>query len=885
MRCSTRGALFALSLPLARSGAQTMRTVEPGTVATVGVRLTARAAIPSGGARYQIDASDRVRLFVPREGVLSTDSSDVAVLPLTFTTAGDLPAGLTRVARVVVFWSDAVIDTTYVSAVIGTVHRLEVALRSDPPTVAEGGSTRVIYRIANRGNAPDTVHLSVDAGPDWRARWPQAPLVIALGAEVTGTIEVAPHERSRAGEVRTIVLWATGAGGARQASTVLHVIRDLGPVPGLAQIPATLFVGTGRTRMDAPNGGSAIIALDAGGEISPGTDMTLRVRHAPSLIPPAFQASVNGPAFQVGLHAPTWNAAAGEVFALGSALTGYALQGLGAHASTTTAGVVTDVLLAQPEPIGDIGQSHRSGHLARGSVGVRTTSGVWGATIFDALRPVRPGLPLAQVQSAALRFEPASFGESRVEAGIVKLESPLGPSATGPAVDAAYAGTVGQTGITARAKATPGLVPGGDGADRALAASAVSPLSRHLALDGVMSYQSGPRGADSGSRQSSDAGLGFRYFDLGRMYAVHAVLSRNSSLTQGGAPIDRRGVSATTSIPLGHATLDATLETGLRSQRDTTTWVSGYRTGVRWLGDLGWGWVGLAHTVNDAAASTTRADVAGSLNSARLSVDGGGGLSLSGGPASSNLLWAGITAQIVRGTAAVIGIEYQSHGVAAGWRTAIGIRRRLAMPLPLRPSPAVEGIVFEDVNGNGRRDAGEPGVGGVSVSLVGLTATTDARGRFSFLDAPPGSVVDVDVTTLPTGTLLTGSPLSDRGRGPDIAVVRGATISLRILAATPRQHTGPDAPPVAVAALVDAAGRIRETVADATGHIVFRDLVPGEYRITVHEGVDTDRRTRETTLSCIVKSGESVTRDVRVEFDAREIRGLDGTALDLPRSR
>jgi hypothetical protein len=60
---------------------------------------------------------------------------------------------------------------------------------------------------------------------------------------------------------------------------------------------------------------------------------------------------------------------------------------------------------------------------------------------------------------------------------------------------------------------------------------------------------------------------------------------------------------------------------------------------------------------------------------------------------------------------------------------------------------AIGGIKFEDLNANGLRDPGEPGLSGFTINLTPAspgtppvgTATTDANGNFIFLDVAPGT--------------------------------------------------------------------------------------------------------------------------------------------------
>jgi len=67
---------------------------------------------------------------------------------------------------------------------------------------------------------------------------------------------------------------------------------------------------------------------------------------------------------------------------------------------------------------------------------------------------------------------------------------------------------------------------------------------------------------------------------------------------------------------------------------------------------------------------------------------------------------------------------------------------------------SISGTKFNDLNGNGIRDAGEPGLGGVTIQLRNpagqtTTATTDASGAFSFAGLVPGAYTLSEI--VPTG--------------------------------------------------------------------------------------------------------------------------------------
>lgn len=94
------------------------------------------------------------------------------------------------------------------------------------------------------------------------------------------------------------------------------------------------------------------------------------------------------------------------------------------------------------------------------------------------------------------------------------------------------------------------------------------------------------------------------------------------------------------------------------------------------------------------------------------------------------------------------------HCIIAALVLAVGTGRPLTgQPTELVPAPVrVSGVVFEDRNGNGRRDAGEAGIAGVSVSDQVSVVATDSAGMFAIEAAGYGVVF----VTQPTGYLTSG---------------------------------------------------------------------------------------------------------------------------------
>ena len=81
----------------------------------------------------------------------------------------------------------------------------------------------------------------------------------------------------------------------------------------------------------------------------------------------------------------------------------------------------------------------------------------------------------------------------------------------------------------------------------------------------------------------------------------------------------------------------------------------------------------------------------------------------------------------------------------------------------------ISGLVYNDFNGDGAQEPGEPGLAKWNVQLLNsagkvvATATTDAGGTYSFTNLGPGTYKVQEV--LQTGWILTSSPSSLHGGG------------------------------------------------------------------------------------------------------------------------
>ncbi|WP_192579011.1 SdrD B-like domain-containing protein [Fibrisoma limi] len=174
-----------------------------------------------------------------------------------------------------------------------------------------------------------------------------------------------------------------------------------------------------------------------------------------------------------------------------------------------------------------------------------------------------------------------------------------------------------------------------------------------------------------------------------------------------------------------------------------------------------------------------------------------------------------------------------------------------------QPCASLGDLVFEDTNANGQQDAGEPGIAGVTVTLlqnnlVVNTTTTNASGVYSFTGLTPGLpyVVQFGAPTGYTATVANVGPdATDSDADPntgqtisyilaagennltvDAGFYRPASLGDRVFADANRngiQDGGETGIPGVTVTLVNNGTAVASVVTDANGVYSFTGLTPG----------------------------------------------------------
>ena len=173
--------------------------------------------------------------------------------------------------------------------------------------------------------------------------------------------------------------------------------------------------------------------------------------------------------------------------------------------------------------------------------------------------------------------------------------------------------------------------------------------------------------------------------------------------------------------------------------------------------------------------------------------------------------------------------------------------------------PAISGVVWADLNGDGLRDEGEPGLASIPVMLTGTAVeaqtVTDASGAYEFVELAAGEYgvalgsdvagENYTVTADAAATVLTlaNEPIMDVNFG--LQPTRMGSISGLIWLETGDfgvRNAGETGIAGVVVELLDSTGTVLQSVTlEADGRFAFSDLIPGTYSVRINEESLPDR--------------------------------------------
>jgi hypothetical protein len=242
------------------------------------------------------------------------------------------------------------------------------------------------------------------------------------------------------------------------------------------------------------------------------------------------------------------------------------------------------------------------------------------------------------------------------------------------------------------------------------------------------------------------------------------------------------------------------------------------------------------------------------------------------GDERSAVVRAGFAVPIMSGVALKVDAERNSifHSLSGRVPWVLGVRFEHALSVPMLRTPGTSGFVYEDLNGNQRRDQGEPGVGGAIVRRSGETAVADASGKYR-VGGDSRQPVVIDEASLPDGWSASGAAAGDLS----VSLSTSSEVELVVALRSGISEVQVDLAKTHVIAR-DSAGR--EWSARMTGPTTatFESLPVGTYTLEFDLSELTEPLVPRAPVPVLVVSGKD-SKSITITLDPRPIRIWKGS--------
>jgi hypothetical protein len=243
------------------------------------------------------------------------------------------------------------------------------------------------------------------------------------------------------------------------------------------------------------------------------------------------------------------------------------------------------------------------------------------------------------------------------------------------------------------------------------------------------------------------------------------------------------------------------------------------------------------------------------------------------GNSRSETVRAGLAVPLLSGLALKLDVERNSIFRALDGRVPwiVGARMEHAFSLPMLRAPGTSGYLYQDLNGNQRRDPGEPGVAGAVVRRGGESAVTDANGKYR-IGGDSRQPIAIDEASLPDGWSASGAANGDLAVSLSTSAVVELVVAPRSGIADVVQVDLSKAHVIAR----DSLGR--EWAARLTGPTTatFESLPVGNYTLDFDLSELSEPLVARTPFPTLVVSGKE-SKSVTVTLDPRPIRMWNGS--------
>lgn len=802
-------------------------------------------AVPS---RWIIDAVGETAVLSRRDGIIAGDSlapGRRTSLLITFAVPRRARAGLLPVANVRFLGPDGNSVEVPVHLMVANSRDVEITIAAALRGVRPGDRFSLRFRLTNLGNTAEQVDIRTELPSSWRANLEgERTTSLATHGMVERTVLITVPLGAATGDATVRLIAMVDGVAVATAESRITVQRD-----ARAEGDGPLATVTTAFGHDANGTTTSGVALELAGKLTDNISVSARASHT--------EGGVGGGSYalsRTGLYhtrpslrltAPNWSLGLGITGETFTELTGTGLGGEGVSGSIRVGRFKASALFGRPVT----GQDHESGLLAGGTVAVHAGALIVSGT---ATHLTEQRGDTRELDAVSLGAQLPTFMSGALAAEVAQRWTARGAS---PGAALNYDRQTDGSSLSLRAVHAPGGSNAFARATNEVSASASRILAPRTSVFGSL-WLSEDRGSSTlGELRSRSASLGVSR-RLSPAVSVSAAAQHNSFSTNGitsgfgnaqtegtlAVLYSQSGLRARAAAQVGHTRRTTRFgvqpgveESGARKAFDASIGLTGNRGNLELAGRI---------EQNDIRSGTVPQQIEVSLRATDVPVVTMGSSRLVLGAEVRRNEWPGFAparwtmgvsadAQLPLGFSVGATAErnpyLQSANGTGGWLYGVRIGRAIGLP---RISTSVSrGAVFEDRNGNGAREPGEPGLANVVVRHREGTAVTDAAGRYQFA-AIATSAVEVDPASLPIGWIvMPGTHVSAEG---DIAVVMVAPVRVDLFLTedSAGRRASVDLSKAVVMAR-HSSGRMWVARQVQPGVALFDALPPGEYEVVL----------------------------------------------------
>jgi hypothetical protein len=848
------------------------------------VSVAVPAEIAAGQAvSFSIEPTGRAPILGPRRGTIDPASRSAVVV--TVGIPGNMLAGQVTVAHVT-FTSPGVAPIRVpLDLVIPVVPQVEVRVARERVGGAAGRTMSLRFAVKNAGNADDTLDVVASGPGDWDVRIVGTPqLVLHPGESEQRELRVSIPTSAGLGEGIVTLVTSSHMVERARGTAVVEIGGAYAHGPRTATVAGAMLT----SRDDAGNQ-HATAAATLSGLLLPELDVSGRFT-TPLPVDPAMRLAQSTFGYSnnsnfISLLAPHWGATAGTTNLLSSPLAGLNVMGQGGLFSLRADSSTLHVMAVRPFDEGVVDARRDVSVAARGEL-VRSSKALTAsyAHLHDDLFSPR------QLDALGIggRFSP--WERSAISAEIAERRHADG---NGVGLTADFVGRVFDTRTDLRVL----HAPGGSSAF----AQARDLVTANLARSDFQRVSTAASAWWTADDNATFSALDSRGGAFSTSVSLPLNLEVGSDLrrleftsvdTMGRFTSRQSGYAARLGAHVGWLSWSGDWYQDEYAQRAVTrggpelelpSTVSGVRGQMRL--EVLRGSVGV-NASSEQRVSTFGAEarqVGYGLHGERLRVIPRlAGVTLSGslwhvsyGRQSLDSKRAALDMEINASTRVVLAAQQDAliRSASGRPRTIVSLKVERGATLPFANRRAAVGIVFEDLDGDGRRGRGERGIPGIIMRRDGETAITDARGGYRFREGAGGKVW-LDQRSLPRGWLESAAPIAGEEPSLDFGIIPVVSLDIQVVVA-PSGRTAPFVTlgPVTIG-LRDARGRQWVAKTNGEGRVVFDALPPGRYELDLEAPESSEPLIFDRIRSVDVKStGEW--QHLEIVGRTRPIRVLD----------